>query len=189
MPGCASKVARLHSGCRISTAKNHGLEGPCGCFFFRCVASSLQTLAEGMKVRRGIILSIAGDLQFFSSEFQFPTAVANYPCAYCCAKRLPRLNFSDICAGGEEHPVLKHEKGRRIRYFSAHGRNLGAETIAGCESHAFSLCFCRPACHRLHCFAFCGSRTSVVRRKLWLRPVWFPRVAGRLSLKSIWPGE
>ena len=30
-------------------------------------------------------------------------------------KRLPKLNLSDVCAGGKEYPVLKQVKGRRAR--------------------------------------------------------------------------
>ena len=33
-------------------------------------------------------------------------------------KRLQRLNLSDICAGGDDFPMLRHCKGRRIRHFS-----------------------------------------------------------------------
>ena len=179
-------------------------------------------------MRRGIIWSIVGDLEFFSSEFQFPTAMSNYPCAYCwasnkfadneapftdfraeaawrstqgmpevehplmevsgvspatirldllhlidlgCAahlkgnvvwdlvedhtagpnraaklakvnklfeatykscgvpasQRLQRINLSDVCQGGDEYPVLKHCKGRRIRHFSKVAVQLATE--------------------------------------------------------------
>ena len=191
------------------------------------LAKSFETLAQGVHVRRAIIWSIVGDLEFFSSEFQFPTAMSNYPCAYCSAtnkfgdneapftdfragaawrgtqampevdhplmevsgvssaairldllhlidlgcaahlygnlvwdlvedhtegpnriaklakvnksieetyksckipasRRLQRLNMSDVCMGGEEFPVLKHCKGRRIRYFSKVAVKLAA---------------------------------------------------------------
>ena len=33
-------------------------------------------------------------------------------------KRLPKLNLSDVCAGGKEYFVLKHVKGRRVRAFA-----------------------------------------------------------------------
>lgn len=46
-------------------------------------------------------------------------AEAYKSCNIPSGQRLPRLNLSDICGGGEEYPVLKHQKGRRIRYFSA----------------------------------------------------------------------
>ena len=43
------------------------------------LAQSLEVMARGKKVRRGIIWSIVGDLGFLPSEFQFPTAMSNYP--------------------------------------------------------------------------------------------------------------
>ena len=33
-------------------------------------------------------------------------------------KRLPKLNLSDVRAGGKEYPVLKHVNGRRVRAFA-----------------------------------------------------------------------
>jgi hypothetical protein len=39
-------------------------------------------------------------------------------CGIPASQRLKRLNLSDVCAGGDEYPVLKHCKGRRIRHFS-----------------------------------------------------------------------
>ena len=39
-------------------------------------------------------------------------------CGISASQRLKRLNLSDVCAGGDEYPILKHCKGRRIRHFS-----------------------------------------------------------------------
>ena len=39
-------------------------------------------------------------------------------CQMPAGKRLQRLNLSDICAGGDDYPMLRHCKGRRIRHFS-----------------------------------------------------------------------
>ena len=39
-------------------------------------------------------------------------------CGIPASQRLKRLNLSDVCAGGDEYPILKHCKGRRIRHFS-----------------------------------------------------------------------
>ena len=43
------------------------------------------------------------------------------------SKRVQRLNQSDICAGGNDYPCLKHIKGRRVRYFSKVACQLAAE--------------------------------------------------------------
>ena len=56
-------------------------------------------------MRRGIIWSIVGDLEFFSSEFQFPTAMSNYPCAYCWAS-----NFF----GDNEAPFTDFRSGQQL---------------------------------------------------------------------------
>ena len=47
-------------------------------------------------------------------------------CQIPASRRLQRLNLSDVCMGGEEFPVLKHCKGRRIRYFSKIAVKLAA---------------------------------------------------------------
>ena len=60
-------------------------------------------------MRRGIIWSIVGDLEFFSSEFQFPTAMSNYPCAYCWASNFFGDNeapFTDFRSGEELLVIL-----------------------------------------------------------------------------------
>ena len=54
------------------------------------IAKSFGILAQGgdragATVRRGVIWVICGDLEFYTSEFQFPTAMSNFPCMYCCA--------------------------------------------------------------------------------------------------------
>ena len=60
-------------------------------------------------MRRGIIWSIVGDLEFFSSEFQSPTAMSNYPCAYCWASNFFGDNeapFTDFRSGEEFLVIL-----------------------------------------------------------------------------------
>ncbi|CAK8999553.1 unnamed protein product [Durusdinium trenchii] len=194
------------------------------------IANSLTILANG-----GVVWVICGDLEFFCQEFQFPTAMSNYPCKYCCAtnffgknevpftdfrsaaawrstkleavedivdhplmdvpaisfwtikldwlhlvdlgcasqlfgnvvwdliedhlegpsraakllelnhmickayqennipasKRLGRLSLSDVCNGGDDYPSLRHQKGRRVRYFSLVACHLAAEFAVG----------------------------------------------------------
>ena len=51
-------------------------------------------------------------------------------CGIPASQRLKRLNLSDVCAGGDEYPVLKHCKGRRIRHFSKVAVELASHHIA-----------------------------------------------------------
>ena len=56
------------------------------------IADSFVKLAIGKSgkasLRKGIIMSITGDLEWFSAEFGWPTASSNYPCPFCGADNL-----------------------------------------------------------------------------------------------------
>ncbi|CAE7266703.1 unnamed protein product [Symbiodinium sp. CCMP2592] len=56
------------------------------------IADSFVKLAKGKSgktsLRKGIIMSISGDLEWFSAEFGWPTASSNFPCPYCGADNL-----------------------------------------------------------------------------------------------------
>lgn len=43
------------------------------------------------------------------------------------SKRLGRLSLSDVWNGGDDYPSLRHQKGRRVRYFSLVACQLAAE--------------------------------------------------------------
>ena len=52
---------------------------------WQALADSFEILAQGKKTRRGIVLSIVGDLEFFCQEFGFPTVMSNQCCPFCMA--------------------------------------------------------------------------------------------------------
>ena len=45
-------------------------------------------LADGTPVRKGVLFVIAGDLEWYSQEFGWPTAMSNKCCPYCNAENL-----------------------------------------------------------------------------------------------------
>eukprot|EP00959_Pyramimonas_sp_CCMP1952_P106802 2232820-Pyramimonas_sp.AAC.1 len=49
-----------------------------------------RRLLAGKKISAAVVSVIAGDIEWFCQEFQFPYAMSNYPCAYCmCDNKTP----------------------------------------------------------------------------------------------------
>ena len=66
---------------------------------WQALADSFEILAQGKNTRRGIALSIVGDLEFFCQEFGFPTAMSNQCCPFCMATNFHGENpcpFTDM---------------------------------------------------------------------------------------------
>ena len=55
---------------------------------WEAIAGSFKKLADKKK---GVLFVLAGDLEYFASEFGWPTAMSNYPCPFCKAD-----NFFDM---------------------------------------------------------------------------------------------
>jgi len=47
---------------------------------WEAIAGSFKKMAEAGK---GVLFVVAGDLEWFSSDFGWPTAMSNNPCPYC----------------------------------------------------------------------------------------------------------
>ncbi|CAK9050796.1 Uncharacterized protein SCF082_LOCUS27961 [Durusdinium trenchii] len=92
--GCAItsksiKASQLLLGCVPKSCKVAKTTQP----WWDMLKDSFQYLAEGRlpngkKVRRGVLMVIAGDLEWFNQEFKWPTASSNQCCVYCSADNL-----------------------------------------------------------------------------------------------------
>ena len=67
---------------------------------WEAIAGSFKKLADKKK---GVLFVLAGDLEYFSSEFGWPTAMSNYPCPFCRAD-----NFFDMTK--TKHPFTDFRK-------------------------------------------------------------------------------
>ncbi|CAK9117939.1 unnamed protein product [Durusdinium trenchii] len=83
------KASQLLLGCVPKSCKVAKTTQP----WWDMLKDSFQYLAEGRlpngkKVRRGVLMVIAGDLEWFNQEFKWPTASSNQCCVYCSADNL-----------------------------------------------------------------------------------------------------
>ena len=79
--GVTIKLSQLVLACIPKTARHESTMKP----LWQAIAASFKKLA---KEGKGILFVLAGDLEYFSSEFGWPTAMSNYPCPYCSCDNL-----------------------------------------------------------------------------------------------------
>ena len=74
--GVAIKQSQLLLTCLPKSAGTASSMKP----IWEAIAGSFKKMAEAGK---GVLLVVAGDLEWFSSDFGWPTAMSNNPCPYC----------------------------------------------------------------------------------------------------------
>ena len=94
--GVAIKLSQLALACLPKTAATDGSMKP----LWTAIAESFRRLAEE---GRGVLFVLAGDLEYFSSEFGWPTAMSNHACPYCVCD-----NFFE--AEASKHPFTDFRK-------------------------------------------------------------------------------
>eukprot|EP00435_Cladocopium_sp_Y103_P050364 s1056_g15.t1 len=80
------KVSELLLGCVPKSCKTKDTTKPWWDMLrdsFHCLAKG--KMPDGRKVRKGVLMVIAGDLEWYNMEFSWPTASSNYCCVYCDA--------------------------------------------------------------------------------------------------------
>ena len=148
--GVTIKLSQLLLTCLPKTATTSSSMKP----LWEAIAGSFKKMAhEGS----GVLFVVAGDLEWFSAEFGWPTAMSNFPCPFCKADNLFDMGatkhpFTDFrkeatwkstLKGVHSPPPLPHA------LFTVPGESLCLHVggkVSVCyrgwlESHAFSVCY------------------------------------------------
>lgn len=94
--GVTIKLSQLLLTCLPKTATTSSSMKP----LWEAIAGSFKKMADEGS---GVLFVVAGDLEWFSAEFGWPTAMSNFPCPFCKAD-----NLFDM--GATKHPFTDFRK-------------------------------------------------------------------------------
>ena len=97
--GVTIKLSQLLLTCLPKTAKTSSSMKP----LWEAIAGSFKKMADEGS---GVLFVVGGDLEWFSAEFGWPTAMSNHPCPYCEADNLFDMEAS-------KHPFTDFRKDAR----------------------------------------------------------------------------
>ena len=97
--GVTIKLSQLLLTCLPKTAMTSSSMKP----LWEAIAGSFKKMADEGS---GVLLVVGGDLEWFSAEFGWPTAMSNHPCPYCEADNLFDMEAS-------KHPFTDFRKDAR----------------------------------------------------------------------------